>query len=134
MLWYVAPDQELAITALYQNVLIANAQEVKGDAAMDMVKKHMCQTFGGIEVFAGYNAPPGRGDLLDLRQWQIVEMIEPSIYSFGNGVTTMPVPAPSGSGTYLTSNVFYYHSALNLASCNPKANAFYTNAAQPAIS
>jgi hypothetical protein len=133
LMWYLPPDQNLAVTALSQNVAIVNQQDVKGDSSLDMTKKHMSRTFGDIEIFVGYNAPPGRGDLLDLKTWGIVEMIEPSIYQFGNSVTSMPVPAPSGSGTYLTSNVFYYHSCINLYNGNPKANAFYSNAAQPAI-
>ena len=131
-IWYGGPGQQLAITNLYQNVLIANAQEVKGDKALDMVKKYMTPTFGGREYVTGYNATPNRLDLLCLKSWGIAEMIEPSLYDFGNGVTNMPVPDPNGNG-WLTSNIFYYNSAMNFFNSNMKAGAYVTQAAEPTI-
>ena len=59
-------------------------------------------------------------------------MIEPSLYDFGNGVTTMPVPDPNGNG-WLTSNIFYYNAAHNLFNSNAKSGVYITNAAEPAI-
>jgi hypothetical protein len=131
-IWYGGPGQRLQITNLYQNVLIANAQDVKGDEALDMVKKKMTTTFGGREYVQGYNASPGRIDGLCLPSWGIAEMIEPSLYEFGNGVTSMPVPDPSGQG-WLTSNIFYYNACLNLFNSNMKAGVYITNAAEPTI-
>lgn len=130
--WYTGPGQALQNTQLYQNVLIANAQDVKGDSAMDMVKKKMTPTFGGREVITGYNASPGRWDALTFATWGITEMIEPSLYNFGNGVTSMPVPDPTGNG-WLTSNIFYYNACINLFNSNPKANGYVSNAAEPSI-
>jgi hypothetical protein len=130
--WYGGPGQRLQITQLYQNVLIANAQDVKGDEALDMVKRKMITTFGGREYIEGYNASPGRLDLLCFPSWGITEMKEPSLYDFGNGVTTMPVPDPSGNG-WLASSIFYYNAALNLFNSNMKAGAYVTNAAEPTI-
>lgn len=131
-IWYGGPGQQLQITNLYQNVLIANVQDVKGDEALDMVKKKMTMTFGGHEYVTGYNATPGRIDGLCLNSWGIAEMKEPSLYDFGNGVTTMPVPDPNGQG-WLTSSIFYYNAALNLFNSNMKAGVFVTNAAEPTI-
>src|ERR1700734_963176 len=131
-IWYTGPGQQLQITNLYQNVLIANVQDVKGDEALDMVKKKMTPTFGGREVVVGCNASPGRIDGLCLPSWGIVEMKEPSLYDFGNGVTSMPVPDPTGNG-WLTSSIFYYHAALNLFNSNMKAGVYVTNAAEPTI-
>jgi hypothetical protein len=122
----------LQITNLYQNVLIANAQDVKGDEALDMVKKKMTMTFGGREVVVGYNASPGRLDGLCLPSWGITEMKEPSLYDFGSGVTSMPVPDPNGNG-WLTSSIFYYNAALNLFNSNMKSGAYVTSAAEPTI-
>jgi hypothetical protein len=130
--WYTGPGQQLQISQIYQGVLIANAQDVKGDAALDMVKKRMTQTFGGREVVKGYNASPGRLDGLCLSSWGIAEMIEPSLYEFGNGVTSMPVPDPAGAG-WLTSNIFYYNACLNLFNSNMKAGVYVTNAAEPTV-
>jgi|HubBroStandDraft_1064217.scaffolds.fasta_scaffold00161_52 hypothetical protein len=131
-IWYGGPGQRLQITNLYQSVLIANAQDVKGDTALDMVKKHMVTEFGGREYVEGYNASPGRIDGLCLPSWGIAEMIEPSLYEFGNGVTSMPVPDPTGNG-WLTSNIFYYNACLNLFNSNMKAGVYITNAAEPTI-
>jgi hypothetical protein len=131
-IWYGGPGQQLQINALYQNVLIANAQDVKGDASLDMVKRKMPSTFGGREYVVGYNATPGRIDGLCLSSWGITEMKEPSLYDFGNGVTTMPVPDPTGNG-WLTSSIFYYNAALNLFNSNMKAGVYVTNAAEPTI-
>ena len=130
--WYGGPGQRYQITQMYQNVLIANAQEVKGDEALDMVKKNMITTFGGREYIEGYNAVPGRIDGLCFPSWGIVEMVEPSLYPFGDGVTTMPVPDPNGQG-YLSSSIFYYNAALNLFNSNMKAGVYVTNAAEPTI-
>ena len=130
--WYGGPGQQLQITNLYQSILIANAQEVKGDAALDVVKKKMTPTFGGREYLVGYNASPGRIDGLNLSSWGIVEMVEPSLYEFGNGVTSMPVPDPSGNG-WLTSNIFYYNAAINLFNANAKSGVYITQAAEPTI-
>jgi hypothetical protein len=69
---------------------------------------------------------------LCLSSWGITEMKEPSLYDFGNGVTTMPVPDPTGNG-WLTSSIFYYNAALNLFNSNMKAGVYVTNAAEPTI-
>lgn len=130
-IWYTSPGQRLQITNLYQNVLTQN-QVPKGDEALDMVKKNMTTMFGGHEVVMGYNATPGRIDGLCLSSWGITEMKEPSLYDFGNGVTSMPVPSPTGDG-WLTSSIFYYNAALNLFNSNMKAGAYVTNCAEPQI-
>jgi hypothetical protein len=130
--WYGGPGQRLQITQLYQNVLIANAQDVSGDEALDMVKKNMITTFGGREYIEGYNATPGRIDGLCFPSWGIVELKEPSLYDFGNGVTTMPVPDPNGNG-WLSSSIFYYNAALNLFNSNMKAGVYCSNCAEPTI-
>jgi len=132
MIWYTGPGQQIQINNLYQNVVIANAQEIKGDEQLDMVKKYMPQTFGGRELLIGYNASPGRVDGLCLSTWGLTELIEPSLYDFGNGVTTMPVPDPSGNG-WLTSNIFYHHASLNLFNSNMRAGVYVQNAAEPVI-
>ena len=131
-IWYGGPGQQLAITQLYQNVLSQNQIQQGGDKAMDVVKKNMTPTFGGRDYVKGYNATPGRLDLLCLKSWGIAEMIEPSLYDFGNGVTVMPVPDPNGNG-WLTSNIFYYNSALNLFNTNMKAGTYVSNALEPFI-
>ncbi len=132
LMWYGGPGQQLQINNLYQPVVIANLQEVKGDHQLDMVKKYMPETFGGREYLTGYNAQPGFVDGLCLSTWGIVELIEPSLYDFGNGVTTMPVPDPSGNG-WLSSNIFYYNASLNLFNSNMRAGCFIQNASEPTI-
>jgi hypothetical protein len=132
LIWYCGPGQQLQINNLYQPVVIANLQEVKGDRQLDMVKKYMPETFGGRELLVGYNAQPGYIDGLCLSAWGIVELIEPSLYDFGNGVTTMPVPDPNGNG-WLSSNIFYYNASLNLFNSNMRAGAYGYSFAEPTI-
>lgn len=129
---YTGPDQGQAIQNLYYNVLIANAQEVKGDRALDMVKKFFPATYGGRELHIGWNALPGRIDAFVPSTWYLGEMLPLELYDFGGGVTVAPVPDISVGG-YLTSSIFYYVAALNLANSNMRAGCFVANAAVPAI-
>lgn len=130
LVWYGPPDQRLAITNLYQSILSENSIEAGGKTAPDVTKKEMVKTFGGYEYVESYNATPGRIDGLCLGNWGIVETVEPSLYSFGNGVTTMPVPDPSGAG-WLSSNIFYYDALLNFFNSNMRAGVIIQNAAIP---
>lgn len=52
--------------------------------------------------------------------------------SFGGGITVAPVPDIT-SGGYLTSSMFAYVAAANLANSNPRAALYIQNAAQPPI-
>lgn len=131
LVWYGNADQRLAVTQIYQGILSQNNIYQGGKEAGDVVKKEMITTFGDREFVESYNATPGRIDGLCLGNWGIVEMVEPSLYSFGNGVTSMPVPDSSGS--YLTSNIFFYNAALNLFNSNMKAGVIVANAAVPTI-
>lgn len=132
MVWYGGPDQALSVTNLYLNVL---AQNNAGDLAKakDTTPSGLVRTFGQREFVESYNATPGRVDGLCLGNWGIVEMVEPSLYSFGNGVTTMPVPDVSGAGAYLSSNIFYYNAALNFFNSNMRAGVIIANASIPQI-
>lgn len=132
MFWYVPPDQQLAWNNITQNVKVVNQQEVKGDKELDLVKRYMPDTMGGREMVVGFNATPGRLDLLSPSTWGIVEMKEPSIYDFGNGVTVMPV-VDKNTGGYLTSSIFYYNAALNLFNSNMRSGGYVTSAAIPTI-
>ena len=130
--WYAGPGQVLQMTNLFQNVVIANMQDVRGDKSLDMVKKEMVGTFGGLDVLEGYNAVPGRIDLLTFPTWGITELKEPSLYEFGNGVTSMPLPDPNGHG-YLSASIFYYITGQNLFQSNMRSGCYVTNAAEPSI-
>jgi len=61
-----------------------------------------------------------------------VELKEPSLYDFGNGVTVMPV-VDTATGGYLTSKIFYYNACLNLFNSNMRAAGYCTNCAIPTI-
>lgn len=132
VVYYCGPDQGAAIQNLYYNVLIANAQEVKGDHTVDMTKKFFPKTWGGHELIVGWNALPGRIDAFCPSTWYLGEMLPLELYDFGGGVTVAPVPDIVNGG-YLTSSIFYYVAALNLANSNVRAGAYVTSAGQPAI-
>ena len=130
--WMCGPDQELAVSQLYTNVLQQNYVP-SGDKALDMTKKHMSPTFGGRELNVSYTARQGRLDAICPETWGIIETVEPSLYDFGDGVTTMPIPDFAGQGSYLTSSIFFYNAFLNLFNSNMKAGVYITNAAVPSV-
>lgn len=132
--WIVPADQELAVAQLYTNVLQQNYVP-PGDKALDMTKEYMPMTYGGRPMHVSYKAKQGRLDAVCPETWGIIETVEPSLYDFGDGVTTMPVPANDGTGntTYRTSNVLYYHSFLNLFNSNMKAACVLSNCSVPSV-
>lgn len=132
-IWYTGPDQGMAISNLFYNVQIANAQEVAGDKAHDMGKKFFAPTFCNREVHYSWTAVPGRLDLFTPDTWYIFETSPLELYDFGGGMTVMPVPDVAGSGSYLTSYIMAYIAAFNIANSNVRAGCYISNAAQPPI-
>jgi hypothetical protein len=130
--WICGSDQELAVTQLYTNVLTQNYVP-PGDKALDMVKKKMSPTYGGRPLNVSYTAKQGRLDAVAPETWGIIETVEPSLYDFGDGVTTMPIPDFVGQGSYLTSSIFFYNAFLNLFNSNMKGACYISNAAVPNI-
>jgi hypothetical protein len=130
--WICGPDQELAVTQLYTNVLTQNYVP-PGDKALDMVKRHMSPTYGGRKLNVSFTAKQGRLDAVAPETWGIVETVEPSLYDFGDGVTTMPIPDFTGQGSYLTSSIFFYNAFLNLFNSNMKAGVYLSNCAVPSV-
>lgn len=130
--WICGPDQELAVTQLYTNVLAQNYNP-PGDKALDMTKRHMSPTYGGRMLNVAYTARQGRMDAVCPETWGIIETVEPSLYDFGDGVTTMPIPDFVNQGSYLTSSIFFYNFFGNLFNSNMKAGVYISNAAVPNI-
>ena len=130
--WICGTDQELAVTNLYLNVLQQNYVP-GGDKALDMTKRHMSPTYGGRKLNVTTTAKAGRMDAVTPSTWGIIETVEPSLYDFGDGVTTMPIPDFVGQGSYLTSSIFLYNAFLNLFNSNMKAGVYISNAAQPSV-
>lgn len=130
--WICGPDQELAVTQLYTNVLTQNYVP-PGDKALDMVKKHMSPSYGGRPLNVSYTARQGRLDAVCPETWGIIETVEPSLYDFGDGVTTMPIPDFTGQGSYLTSSIFFYNFFGNLFNSNMKAGVYISSAAVPSV-
>jgi len=133
--WITSPDQQLANTQLFTNTLQGRyeAGGKVGEKAVDVVPRYMTPTYGGREVHVSYTAKQGRWDAVCPETWGIIETVEPSLYDFGDGVTTMPVPDFVGQGSYLTSSIFFYNAFLNLYNSVPKAGCFISNAAVPSI-
>ncbi len=127
------PGQELAVTQLYTNILSQNSVFTPGDKAPDVVKKYMAPKWGGRDLTVSYSARQGRIDGVCPETWGIIETQEPSLYDFGDGVTTMPIPDFTGQGSYLTSNIFFYNAFLNLFNSNMKAGVYFLNCDEPDI-
>ena len=130
--WICGPDQELAVAQLYTNVLQQNYVP-PGDTALDMSKRYMPKTFNGRPLHVTVTARQGRLDAIDPSTWGIIETVEPSLYDFGDGVTTMPIPDFANQGSYLTSSIFFYNAFLNLFNANMKASAYLTNLSVPSV-
>lgn len=130
-IWYGGYDQAMAVANLYFNVLIANAQDVKGDEALDTGKKKFAPTFCSREFMPSITALPGRLDLFCPDTWYMFETAPLELYDFGGGSTIMPVP--NTSGTYNSSYLMTYVTAFNVANSNPRAGCFVQNAGQPVI-
>lgn len=132
-LWYCGPDQAIQIANLTLNVQFVNAMDVSGERNPDIVKKFWNMTYCGRELKVGMNALPGRLDLFTPSTWYLGEMLPPELYDFGGGMTVMPVPDIVNGG-YLTSSMFAYVCALQLANSNLRAALYIQNAAQAPIS
>jgi len=132
--WICGPDQQLAVAQLYTNVL-SQMYNPPGDKALDMTKKKMPMTYGNRTLNVVYTARQGRLDAVCPETWGIIETVEPSLYDFGDGVTTMPVPTNDGTGntTYNTSSIFFYHCFLNLFNANSKAACYLSSCAVPSV-
>jgi hypothetical protein len=133
--WFTGPDQQLSNTALFTNTLQGRyeAGGKVGKDAVDVAPKYMTPTFGGREVHVSYSAKQGRWDAICPATWGIIETVEPSLYDFGDGVTTMPIPDFVGQGSYLTSSIFFYNTFLNLYNSNMKAGVYITGCTVPSV-
>jgi len=132
-IWYGPPEQAYAISNLYYNTQITQNIE-KGETVPDRARKYFPETFGGREYHESWTAQPNRIDLLLMDTWYIGEMIPLELYDFGGGMTVVPVPdVGTTNGTYLTSHMFAYNAAFNLANSAPKAGLYIQGAAVPTI-
>ena len=131
--WYGPPEQAYAISNLYYNVQISQNIE-KGQSVPDMSRRYFSETFGGREYHESWTAVPNRVDLLLFDTWYMGEMIPLELYDFGGGLTVVPVPdVGTTNGTYLTSHMFAYNCAFQLANSAPKAGLYIQDAAVPTV-
>ncbi|MGP0031671.1 MAG: hypothetical protein ACLPVF_14335, partial [Acidimicrobiales bacterium] len=110
-IWYGPLEQAFAQSNLMYNVLIVNAQEVKGDKTLDMSKRYFSDTFGGRKYHKSATATASRMDLLIMENWYIGELSPLELYDFGGGNVVAPVPDIGGgsNASYLTSHMFAYN-------------------------
>ena len=131
--WYGPPEQAAAISSLYYNVQITQNIE-KGSSVPDVSRKFFSETFGGRDYHVSWTANPNRVDLLLFDTWYMGEMIPLELYDFGGGMTVVPVPdVGTTNGTYLTSHMFAYNCAFQLANSAPKLGLYVQNAAVPTV-
>jgi hypothetical protein len=131
--WYGPPEQAFAISNLFYNPQISQNIE-KGSAVPDMARKFFVETFGGREYHTSWTAIPNRVDLLLFDTWYLGEMIPMELYDFGGGMTVVPVPdVGTTNGTYLTSHMFAYNVAFQLANSAPKLGLYIQDAATPTV-
>jgi len=131
--WYGPPEQSYAISNLFYNVQLSQNME-KGSSVPDMARKFFIETFGGRQYHTSWTSQPNRVDLLLFDTWYIGEMIPLELYDFGGGMTVVPVPdVGTTNGTYLTSHMFAYNTAFQLANAAPKLGLYIQNASVPTV-
>lgn len=131
--WYGPPEQAYAIANLWYNPQISQNSE-KGTSVPDMARKYFSETFGGREYHASWTSQPTRVDLLLFDTWYMGEMIPLELYDFGGGMTVVPVPdVGTTNGTYLTSHMFAYNAAFQLANSAPKLGLYLQNCSVPTV-
>ena len=131
--WYGPPEQAYSISQLFYNPQISQNIE-KGSSVPDMARKFFIETFGGREFHTSWTAQPNRVDLLLFDTWYMGEMIPLELYDFGGGMTVVPVPdVGTTNGTYLTSHMFAYNCAFQLANSAPKLGLYLQDVSVPTV-
>lgn len=130
--WYGPPEQRYAIDGLFYNVQISQNIQ-KSEDVPDMARKYFGETFGGREYHTSFTAVSNRIDLLLFDTWYVGELLPLELYNFGGGDVIAPVPDQATNGTYLTSHMFAYNCAFNLANSSPRSGLYVQNAAVPTV-
>ncbi len=130
--WYCGPDQAMQMAELYLNSIYSETSRNAGDVTPDVAKREWPKQYAGRPVIVGMNAKPGELKLFTADVAYLGELLPLELYDFGGGITSAPVPDIVNGG-YLTSTMFAYVSALNLAFSNVRAAVRVDDAAQPTI-
>ena len=130
--WYCGPDQAMQMAELYLNSIYSETSRNAGDVTPDVAKREWPKQYAGRPVIVGMNAKPGALKLFTADVAYLGELLPLELYDFGGGITSAPVPDIVNGG-YLTSTMFAYVSALNLAFSNVRAAVRVDDAAQPTI-
>ena len=130
--WYCGPDQAMQVAELYLNSIYSETSRNAGDMAPDVAKKEWPKQYAGRPMIVGMNAIPGELKLFTPDVCYLGELLPLELYDFGGGITSAPVPDIVNGG-YLTSTMFAYVTALNLAFSNVRAAVRVDDAAQPTI-
>jgi hypothetical protein len=130
--WYCGPDQAMQMAELYLNSIYSETSRNAGDVTPDVAKREWPKQYAGRPALVGMNATPGELKLFTADVAYLGELLPLELYDFGGGITSAPVPDIVNGG-YLTSTMFAYVSALNLAFSNVRAAVRVDDAAQPTI-
>ncbi len=132
--FYCGPDQTMQMASLWLNAQVTLNNYTSMSKVADMTPAEWPQTWGGMPVYEGLNALPGRIDLFAPSTWYWGELIPLQLYDFGGGMTVAPVPdIGTAGGTYKSSSLFVYTASFALANSNLRAGCYIQNAAQPSI-
>ena len=132
--WYGPPEQAYSISNIWYNVQISQNLEKDTGKVPDMARRYFSETFGGRDYHTSWVAEPDRVDLLLFDTWYMGEMIPLELYDFGSGMTVVPVPdVGTVNGTYLTSHMFAYNCAFQLANSAPKAGLYLQQCEVPEV-
>lgn len=127
---HCGPDFLMAWEANYLGTQTATRNDTK-DTSLDMLPKNMGNKIAGREVLGNWGNPratPGRGDFIDMKDWQRLEVKAPD-YLEWNGQTEFPIIGSDGG---LNSSTIFYIGILSQLICRqPRRQSFVSNAAIP---
>lgn len=122
-------DQDAAWQNLSLTPQIVVANQLKGNAAVDMLQANSAETVGGMEKLVSIHAKRGRIDGLVLKHWGRGEIKPIGPLDFG-GQTLWPIYGASGGLSAAT--ITYIWGGFNFFVDNPRAGVYWSNAGIPA--
>ncbi|MGA9673101.1 MAG: hypothetical protein WBQ94_28135, partial [Terracidiphilus sp.] len=122
-------DQDAAWQNLSLSPQIVVANQLKGNAAVDMLQSNSAETVGGMEKLVSIHAKRGRIDGLVLKHWGRGEIKPIGPLDFG-GQTLWPIYGASGGLSAAT--ITYIWGGFNFFVDNPRAGVYWPNCGIPA--
>ena len=128
----LTPHCNVDMAAAWENLSLTvqrvDVQAMRGDESIDMLKKKRMRTIGGREVIVNERARPGYIDWLALEHWFQIQSKALSLYDVKGQVV---FPTYGQSGGLASSMLMYLVIMLQIASVQPRLNAYLSGVTVP---